>query len=74
MARTAPAKAVAFALEALDDPAARVRVAAVQALGRVGGKNAVPYLRRALLDKDLTVRAFAAGHLGAVSTDQKEKA
>jgi HEAT repeat protein len=48
-------------------------VAAVQALGRVGGKTAIPYLRRALLDKDLTVRAFAAGHLGSVVSDRKRK-
>src|SRR2546422_6044443 len=34
----------------------RVRVAAVQALGRVGGKTVIPYLRHALLDKDLTDR------------------
>ena len=60
-----------LALEAFDDPAPRVRVAAVQALGRIGGATAIPYLRRALLDKDLTVRAFAAGHLGAVATGKK---
>jgi hypothetical protein len=33
----------------------------------------MPYLRRALLDKDLTVRAFAAGHLGAVASERKRK-
>src|SRR5436309_15261301 len=55
----------------LSHPDAAVR--AVQALGRVGGKTAIPYLRRALLDKDLTVRAFAAGHLGAAVSDRKRK-
>jgi HEAT repeat protein len=45
----------------------------VQALGRIGGKTALPYLRRALLDKDLTVRAFAAGHLGAIAAGRKQK-
>jgi HEAT repeat protein len=73
MARSAPERAMAFALEAFDDPAPRVRVAAVQALGRAGGKTVIPYLRHALLDKDLTVRAFAAGHLGAVVSDRKRK-
>jgi len=73
MARSAPERAMTFALESFDDPAPRVRVAAVQALGRVGGKTAIPYLRRALLDKDLTVRAFAAGHLGAAVSDRKRK-
>jgi HEAT repeat protein len=73
LARSAPERAMALALEAFDDPAPRVRVAAVQALGRVGGKTAIPYLRRALQDKDLTVRAFAAGHLGVVVSDRKRK-
>jgi len=71
MARSDPSRAMALALAAFDDPAPRVRVASVQALGRIGGKTAVPYLKRALLDKDLTVRAFAAGHLGAVATVKK---
>ena len=68
MARATPAGAMSIALGALDDPAPRVRVAAVQALGRARGKDrihAIPYLKRALADKDPTVRAFAAGHLGA---------
>jgi HEAT repeat protein len=63
-----------FALESLDDPAPRVRVAAVQALGKTGGKAAIPYLRRALLDKDPTVRAFAAGHLGALAGEKSSHA
>jgi HEAT repeat protein len=71
MARSDPNRAMALALEAFDDPAPRVRVAAVQALGRVGGKTAAPYLKRALLDKDPTVRAFAAGHFGAVVAAKK---
>src|SRR2546427_8865911 len=36
-------------------------------------RSAMPYLRRALLDKDLTVRAFAAGHLGAVVSERDRK-
>jgi HEAT repeat protein len=38
-------------------------------LGKTGAKTAMPYLRRALLDKDPTVRAFAAGHIGAMAME-----
>jgi hypothetical protein len=69
MARVTPASAPALAIESLDDPAPRVRVAAVQVLGKSGAKTAIPYLRRALLDRDPTVKAFAAGHLGARAMD-----
>jgi len=48
---------------ALNDPAPRVRIAVVRALGALGDAATLPVLMARLADEDLSVRAYAAGNL-----------
>ena len=53
-------------LKALQDPVADVRLAAAEALGKVGDASVVPTLTQALQDSDSRVRAAAARAIGEV--------
>jgi HEAT repeat protein len=57
---------VAPLLTALDDPVADVRLAATEALGKVGDSSAIPALSQALQDCDSRVRAAAARAMGEI--------
>ncbi|WP_447973407.1 HEAT repeat domain-containing protein [Nitrospira sp. Kam-Ns4a] len=50
----------------IKDPLPRPRIAAARALGRVGGKEALPMLKEALLDQDDAVRATAGGAIARI--------
>jgi HEAT repeat protein len=53
-------------LTALCDPVADVRIAAAEALGKVGDRNVTPALSQALQDGDSRVRAAAARAMGEI--------
>jgi HEAT repeat protein len=57
-------------LRALKDPVAEVRLAAAEALGRLGDASVIPALSQALADPESRVRAAAARSLGEVGTKQ----
>lgn len=50
----------------LSDPAAEVRLAAAEALGKLGDSSVIPALTKALQDRDSRVRAAAARSLGEI--------
>ncbi len=52
------------------DPSARVRISAVNALGKVGGEKALALLESALVDLDATVRKCAASSLGQIGGEK----
>ena len=58
-------------ITALRDPVAEVRLAAAEALGKVGDASVVPTLSQALLDSDSRVRAAVARSLGVVGAKHK---
>ena len=57
-------------LAALQDPIAEVRLAATEALGKLGDSSAIPSLSQALGDADSRVRAAAARSIGDIGTKQ----
>jgi len=57
-------------LAALHDPIAEVRLAATEALGKLGDTSAIPALSQALGDADSRVRAAAARSIGDIGTEQ----
>ena len=57
---------IAFLTEALRGPSARVRTFAAEAMGRIGSRDAVPALRRAMGDRNVDVRCAAAIALGRI--------
>jgi hypothetical protein len=50
----------------------RVRLEAIEGLGRIGDPRGRPALVRCLRDRDPSVRKFAAGHLGAMAPADPE--
>jgi HEAT repeat protein len=59
-------EAIASLLTALRDPAAEVRLAAAEALGKIGDTSVMPALTQALQDPDSHVRASAARSMGEI--------
>jgi hypothetical protein len=55
-------------LTALQDPVAEVRLAAAEALGKMGDASAIPALSQALVDPESRVRAAAARSIGEIGT------
>jgi HEAT repeat protein len=61
-----PCDSVGPLVESLGDPAAEVRLAAAEALGRIGAAGVIPDLIAALQDGDSRVRAAAARSMGEI--------
>jgi HEAT repeat protein len=59
-------------LKALRDPVADVRLAAAEALGKVGDASVVPTLTQALQDSDSRVRAAAARAIGEIGVSDAQ--
>ena len=53
-------------IAALQDPGAEVRLAAAEALGKIGNASTISMLNQALNDDDSRVRATAARSLGEI--------
>ena len=66
------AKAVTFFEQALSSPYPKIRLAALQALSRLGGeaRPAVPAIKRALADTNALVKAAAARALDKIGSSR----
>jgi len=65
--------ALEMLIRQIKDPAPRVRIAVVRALGEAGDPSAIPVLKAQFLDEDLAVRTYAAGNLARLLSPDPPK-